>query len=240
MLAFPEMLKTFVRKVFLQQSPLRKVIFEKAFDLIAIIFSIYLALSIEGWSDKSSEHRKLMNYYQNMVREIETDTVSLYDCIKDAEDHIKNESRQLGLLRRYEPSKQDSVTAFFEGMISTIVFDASSMISYQSMIVSGDFKLIDNLEVRTGLISLDEEYKGVKLWDDLYIDFFRNEVLNDFFQSFNWLEQELIDNNYYIKPGYINMVVKCHTYNSSRVEQYKKALAVARDTRKLLIKEITK
>lgn len=242
MIAFSEILKSLtpVKKIFTKGAPFRKHFIEKITDLLAIIISIYLALSIEGWAEKRNEHKKLIHYYKNIVAEIEKDTVELVQTIVDAEKHIKNENEHIELLNNYQPELEDSVKKMFQGMISTIIFSSSQMVSYQSMVISGDIKLIENFQIRESLIGLEEEYKGLKLWEDIYSDFFRNELMNAFFRSNDWIEGKLIDKAYFTKPEYSYLLVKSITFNTGRLEVYKNTLIKAKQTHELILKELDK
>ncbi|MBN1789871.1 MAG: hypothetical protein JW830_05200 [Bacteroidales bacterium] len=240
MLAFPEMLKnlTPVRRLFSKGSSFRKHFLEKMADLLAIVVSIYLALSIEGWAEKRIEHKKLKQYYHNLISEIEKDTIALTDVIADAERHVTIERKHFKMISTYQPGLEDSVTSLFQGMVSSQLFGSSSMVSYQSMTLSGDIRLIENLEVRDKLIEQEEVYKGLKIWEDLYLDYFRNEVINRFFGSFNWLDNTLLDKQLYTSPEYAIMLVKSISFNENRAVEYKNALQKARTTHAILKKEL--
>ena len=67
MLAFPEILKSLtpIKKSLNKESSFRKHFLAKITDLLAIVISIYLALSIEGWAEKRNEHKRMLQYYEN-------------------------------------------------------------------------------------------------------------------------------------------------------------------------------
>jgi hypothetical protein len=240
MLAFPEMLKSSVKRVFSKRSGASKQFFEKGMDLLAIILSIYLALSIEGWAEKRNEHKKLLQYYENMTNELVKDTVSIARVIADAKMHMQSGERQLKLLKEYKPENQDTISNLFRRTLSSEIFGSSSMVSYQSMVVSGEIKLIEDLKVRAKLIELDEEYKSLKIWEDLYLDFFRKELMDAFFQSFDLLDMRMLDKEYYKKALYRNLVVKYYSFNMSRYEEAKKAMIQAKETYMLLLEALHK
>jgi hypothetical protein len=144
------------------------------------------------------------------------------------------------MLSVYQPGLEDSVTSLFQGMVSSQLFGSSSMVSYQSMTLSGDIGLIENLEVRDILIEQEEIYKGLKIWEDLYLDYFRNEVIDRFFRSFNWLDNTLLDKQLYTKPEYAIMLVKSISFNEGREAEYKNALQKARTAHAILKKELGK
>jgi hypothetical protein len=240
MLALPEMLKKLVpfRNFFLKDSLSRKHIFERLTDLITIIISIYLALSIEGWAEKRTEHRRLEKYYHNLTSEIAKDTVSLTEVSVDAAKHIETAKTHIGLLRRYNSSDQDSVTGLFRSMLSSQVFYSSEMVSYQAMLLSGDIRLIENLEVRQKLIELEEVYKGLRIYEDLFLSFITNDLMKAFAESFDLIDMRLIDPENYSHTEYRNLVVKFLSLNTTRQQQYHEALKKARETLVVIQREL--
>ncbi len=242
MLAFPEMLKnlTPVRRLFSKGSSFRKHFLEKIADLLAIVVSIYLALSIEGWAEKRIEHKKLLNYYHNLTDEIAKDTISLHDALSDAENHIHSTEAHIRLLKRYDPSKLDSVTGLFQGMLNSELFYESEMITYQAMLLSGDIGLIENLKVKDKLIELEGVYKSVKLYEDLYLDFITQDLQQAFAGNFDLIEMRLTNVEKYTTTEYRNLVVEFYSHNTSRVGQYQESIKKARETLDIIRNELGK
>ncbi len=240
MLAFPEMLKSPLKRMISKNTKISRQILEKLFDLIAIILSIYLALSIEGWAEKKNEHKKLIHYYENMSSELIKDTVSLSEIITFTQEQVNIVNGQLRMLKFYKSEYQDSIMSMYLNMLSSQIFSSSSMVSYQSMIVSGDIKLIEKLEARDKLIELDEEYKSLKLWEDLCMEFFRNGLMNSYFESFDMIDMKMLVKDYFTTPAYRNLVVKYYSLNKSRLDETKVALGKAKEVLAVLSKELKK
>jgi hypothetical protein len=242
MLALPEMLKKLVPfRTFLSKSSLsRKHFLERLTDLITIIISIYLALSIEGWAEKRIEHRRVLKYYHNLASEIAKDTVSLREVSADAKQHIKTTLSHIKLLRAYNYSLQDSVTQLFRGMMSSQLFYSSEMITYQSMVLSGDIRLVENLEVRQKLIELEEVYKGLKIYEDLYLKFITEDLAKAFADNFDLIDMKLSNKESFKLKTYRNLVVEFLSYNSTRQQQYQVAVEKAKETLEVIEDELGK
>ncbi len=240
MLAFSELLKSPVKKIISKHPKTSKHILEKGFDLLAIVLSIYLALNLEGWAEKKNENKRLMHYYENMSIELIKDTVSLSEIVSYTQVQIDKVNEHIKMLKYYKQEYHDSISAMYQGMLAAQIFGSSSMVSYQSMIVSGDIKLIENLKVRDKLINLDEEYKALKMWEDLCMEFFRNGLMDSYFESFDLIEMRLLNANYFTTPTYRNLVVKFYSLNQSRLEETKVALEKARDVLAVLKLEMEK
>jgi hypothetical protein len=112
------------------------------------------------------------------------------------------------------------------------------MISYQAMVLSGDIKLIENMEVKEKLIELEEVYKSLKIYEDMYLDFISKELTKTFSDSFDLLDMKLINQQYYTQYTYRNLVAAFYSLNANRLEQYKKALIKARESREVIVNEL--
>jgi hypothetical protein len=236
MLAFSEMLKSPVKRM-MAKRPISKQILEKGFDLFAIVLSIYLALSIEGWAEKRNEHNRLGHYYENISSELAKDTVSLSEIVAFTRKQVETTNGHLKMLKYYKPEYEDTIAQLYRNMLSAQLFGSSSMVSYQSMIVSGDIKLIESLEIRGKLIELDEEYKSLKIWEDLCMDFFRADLMDSYFTSFDLLEMKLLINDYFMTPSYRNLVVKYYSLNQSRLDETEKTLVKAKEVLAVIMKQ---
>ena len=240
MLAFPEILKSLtpIKKSLNKESSFRKHFLAKITDLLAIVISIYLALSIEGWAEKRNEHKRMLQYYENLISEIKKDTVSLVSVIADAKKHVSNSEKHLALLAHYTPELQDSVTRYLGKMMASQLFYSSDMITFKSLQTSGEIKLIDKLAVRDSLIKLDETYNTIKIYEDMYLKFIQNDLMGLIGSNFDLIENKLINKNCYRELGYRNHVALFRGINETRLAQYYSALPKARGTLKLIEQEL--
>jgi hypothetical protein len=242
MLAFPEIIKNLFpfKRIHSKDSTVRKHFINRLGDLLAIVVSIYLALSIEGWAENRLEHKRLMHYYENILGELKTDTVTLTETIADAEKHIENTKKQIIRLRSYKPQMLDTITGMFTGMLSSQIFYKSTLVSFQSMVMSGDIKLIGDFAVRDSMVGLDEVYNGLMLWEDIYMDYFRNDIMPYAQKNFDMLEGKPLSNEYCTTIEYRNLVVFFHSLNQGRLEQYQQVLKKAREAMLVIQQELDK
>jgi hypothetical protein len=240
MLAFSEMLKSFtpIKNITSKATSFRKQIFEKIFDLILIILSIYIALNFEGWADKRNEHKKLIQYYRNFINEIAQDSVSIYEIIDYTQKSQKNIEAELKLLRNYSPAVEDTVVKLFYGLFTSQLFNESDMISYKAMILSGDIKLIKNISLKEELIKLQGSYEGIKFYEDMYLENFKNRLMPAFSDNFDLINQNLLNKDYFKKITTRNLVIEIYSLNQGRLEQYRVALENARTMLAMLRQEI--
>jgi hypothetical protein len=134
----------------------------------------------------------------------------------------------------------DTITGMFTGMLSSKIFYKSTLVSFQSMVMSGDVKLIGNFAVRDSLVSLDEIYNGLMLWEDIYMDYFRNDIIPYAQKNFDMLEGKPLSNEYCKTVEYRNLVVFFHSLNQGRLEQYQEVLKKAREAMVIIQQELDK
>ncbi len=209
---------------------------EKLLEILLIILSVYIALFVEGWAERRKEHKQLIQYYTNFNSEISEDVKELQDVIKDSEKHIQQTKKLLRLIK--SKSNNDSMTWYLSKMMSSTLFSTSKMLSYKSMVASGDLRLIEDISVRHELIELELSYEGVKIQENFYLDFITKKFPNYIGKNVD------MTSDIPLKPGFFqtmdlkNLIVLFRSLNESRLDQYKIALETAKKTLKVVKKEL--
>lgn len=241
MLAFSEMLKSLtpIKSIKEHGGSVRKLIFEKLFDLVLIVLSIYIALAVERLAEGKNEKERLLQYYENIEQELEKDISALDSCIIVANGQIAQQKTVLHQLAEYTPQNKDSISSYMAQAISVQLFSNSQMLSYKSMVSSGDLRLIKNLSVKEQFASLEEKYNALKLYEDYTIEFLKKEFTPLVNQNYDLLHRSALMNPaLYTDYKFKNSLVLFYSLNITRRDGYVSALLKARETKALLQKEI--
>jgi hypothetical protein len=226
MLAFSEILKSQMTKKKKKHKSFGAKVLEKLTDIILIIVSVYIALLVEGWAEKRHEHKRLMQYYQSFTHEAKIDTSVLNEGIFNAKFHISNCNKIIKFLKKDKPDA-DSIKYYFSRMYGAILFGNSNMISYKSMITSGDMGLIEDLEMRRLLVELDESYYGIKLEEEIIMKYITNDLTNYYAVNFDLLKQKPLNPRYYMQIKFKNLIIFYLGQNQSRLEKYNTSFKLA-------------
>lgn len=234
MLAFSEILKRQFHKG-RRGKNIRNQIIEKFIDIILIVVSVYIALLVENWAQRRHDKERLHQYYNDFVTEIQKDIDDLKSVTADAEKHITNFKNHVKFIKQGGPA--DSILNYFIMSRSVNFFINSSLLSYKSMMASGDIKLVENLKVREALLDLDMKYSGLKIQEEIYLDFISKELRKFYSDNFDLLSGNPLKSDFYKQSGYRNIVVISLGMNQARLKSYKDALEKAKKTLEILKKE---
>jgi hypothetical protein len=236
MLAFTEILKNQMPKKKKKHKKKGFLIMEKLLDILLIIISVYIALFVESWAESRREHKRLTQYYENFVTEIKQDITELKNEEKDTQECIEK-SKQIIKMTMKSPNS-DSISIKFNGIIHATFLGQSNMLSYKSMVASGDLKLIEKLEIRQALTELDVSYVGLKLTEDLYLDYLTQNMMGYLYANFDMLTQKPIHRNYYKTTYFTNMVINSISHNTLRLKTYQETSKSAQKSLKLISHEL--
>jgi hypothetical protein len=235
MLAFSEILKSQFHKG-KKIKNIRHQIIEKLLDIVLIIISVYIALFVESWAERQHDNERLHQYYKNFESEVQKDIEDLKFVYADAEKHIATYKTHVRFIKQGGP--RDSLLRYLGKLANANLFLNSNMLSYKSMMASGDIRLIENLKVREALLSLEMTYEGLKVQEEIYLEFVKNTLTKYLSDNFDLLNGKPLNPEFFKLPSYANIVVMSNGLNESRLDRYKEAVAKAQKTLEIIKQEI--
>lgn len=238
MLAFSEIIKSRMPKKQKKKKGSRFNLLEKFLEIVLIILSVYIALVFEGWSERRKDHERLMQYYSNFITELNRDIQDLKDEQKDAENHVNNCKKHIQLLT--SDGSPDSIKVQLLKMNESVFFLSSKMLSYKSMVESGDLKLIENIEVRKALVEMEEAFLGVKVREDMYLNLCTKDMIDYFKSNFDMIKGRPFKEDFYKSIDYRNLVILFRNHNVARLEEYKNAITTLTKTLGIIKQEYEK
>lgn len=108
------------------------------------------------------------------------------------------------------------------------------MISYKSMLASGDMHLMEDLEMRKALVQLDDSYSAIKLEEDIYLKYLTTDIYHYTSSAFDLIKMKPLNKDYFTKKEFKNLIVSFYGLNSARLEKYKTSMGHALKVIKLL------
>jgi hypothetical protein len=239
MLAFSEILKSQMSKKKKKHKSLWSQFLDKLTDIILIIISVYIALLVESWAEKKHEHQRLTQYYQGFISEAKVDTTELKVVIKDAALHIKH-SKQILKNEQLKNPQIDSIKIYYGKLFNSLIFSNSSMVSYKSMLASGDMRLIEDLDMRRTLVKVDESYSAIKIQEDLYLRFLTEDLSHYINTNFDLAQSKEINPDYFTSITFKNLIVSFMGLNYARLQKYQESYKLCTEAIKALEKQTTR
>jgi len=126
-------------------------------EIVLVVIGILIALSINNWNDGLSKRNAELNFYRNTMQQLLDDANNIAAEL-EYNTRFANQFRYaLQIIETNDKSKKDSLGKIAVNLIEYSDFDGQSNI-YETMVNSGDVKLLKNTGIIQKLRRLEETY----------------------------------------------------------------------------------
>lgn len=144
-------------------------------EIILVVIGILIALQINNWNNQKLLNKAEVKSYQNIKRQIKEDKAELTQ-VKGYNNYFKKSSEIANkIIEAQDYSKVDSLALMAMGLSLYTDFHSSGHI-YQTLVNSGDIKLLKNSEIPSKLQKLEMTYINVNNLEDIHWEIIINEL----------------------------------------------------------------
>lgn len=147
-------------------------------EILIVIIGITIAFSMNKCAENSKNETQKLQYLTSIMNDIESDKTVLEENLKAIEEKINVASEILPKLNSNAPDKMSIVGKIFS-IVSLNNFSPNDN-TYQALINSGDFKLIDDFNLKTTIEKHYSAYESIKK-DYLRLENIQKEYVGDYF-----------------------------------------------------------
>ena len=147
-------------------------------EILIVIIGITIAFSMNKCAENSKNETQKNQYLKSIKNDIEADRLILEENVKAIEEKIKIASEILPKLNTNAPDKMSIVGKVFN-IVALNNFTPNNN-TYQALINSGDFKLIDDFNLKTAIEKHYSVYEIIKK-DYLRLENIQKEYVGDYF-----------------------------------------------------------
>lgn len=146
-------------------------------EILIVIIGISLAFTMNKCADEKKDNALKQQYLENIKSDIEVDKKNLQSNIEVIGKKMQSLNEVLPLINTDNPQKMASMNKLYTVFSSTDFFPKD--VTYQTMINSGDFKLIDDFDLKAAIESHYSNYKII-LKDYERLDIIHKEYLGEY------------------------------------------------------------
>lgn len=147
-------------------------------EILIVIIGISIAFSMNKCADNSKNKAQKNQYLTSIKNDVETDRIILEENVKAIEEKIKIASEILPKLNTNAPDKMSVVGKVFNIVVLNNFTPNDN--TYQALINSGDFKLIDDFNIKTAIEKHYSIYEIIQK-DYLRLENIQKEYVGDYF-----------------------------------------------------------
>lgn len=138
-------------------------------EIVLVVIGILIALSINNWNDGQSKRNAELNFYKNKKQQLLDDANNIASELKYNTRFVNQFRNAIQIIEANDRSKKDSLGKITVNLIGYSDFDGQSNI-YETMVNSGDVKLLKNTDIIERLRRLEETYFYLNRMEAIHLD----------------------------------------------------------------------
>ncbi|MBT8271435.1 MAG: hypothetical protein KJO25_05265 [Bacteroidia bacterium] len=127
-------------------------------EILIVILGITIAFSLNKWAESSKQHKEKIHYLSNLKNDILTDKAELEKNVELLDEKIRLSADVIAVLGTNSKEKFNTMGNLFT--IASLANFEPNDITYQTLINSGDLKLLEDFELRA---AIEKHYSNYKI-----------------------------------------------------------------------------
>ena len=162
-----------IRQRLINQGNIKRYIPYAIGEILLVMIGILLAFQVSKWNDNRIKKDNEITYYKNIKDQINDDKTLIQSQI-DYNNRFLNQFKLANtIIEKNERTNKDTLGIIIRNLISYSDFDKRGSI-YETMVNSGEIKLLKNIEIINLIRILEERYNYMNRMEEIH----KNVVLN--------------------------------------------------------------
>ncbi|NNK82128.1 MAG: hypothetical protein HKO92_03275 [Flavobacteriaceae bacterium] len=162
-----------IRQKLINQGNLKRYIPYAIGEILLVMIGILLAFQVSKWNDNRIKKDNEITYYKNIKDQINDDKTLIQSQIDYNSRFLNQFKFANNIIERNERANKDTLGIIIRNLISYSDFDRRGSI-YETMVNSGEIKLLKNIEIINLIRILEERYNYMNRMEEIH----KNVVLN--------------------------------------------------------------
>ena len=211
-----------IRQNLLTENKFSKYLIYAIGEIILVVIGILIALSINNRNDEISKRVDEQKFYSNTKQQLLDDANNINSQIVYNSKYTKQFKHAIELIELNDRTKKDSLGKIAVNLTSYSDFDRQGNI-YETMVNSGDIKLLKNNEIIERLRQLEETYIYANRMETIHFDVVMT-LVPEVMQSIRLYSNEVENENYLFGFKFQNLFVISLRIMDEKDDVYNRAL----------------
>lgn len=205
------------------ESPKGRYLLYSIGEMVLIVIGILIALQINNWNTRRVEKEMEKKIYENIKRQITDDKNELVK-VKDFNTFYSGQYEIANrIISSKDRSKIDTLAYLSMTLSQYSDFHRSSNI-YETLVNSGELKLLRNYEITSSLQRLEMTYRNVNKLEDIHWEIIINELSPEIKGVVNYSNLQIVKPQKLYSVELQNIVVESIYLTKGKDSVYSKAL----------------
>jgi hypothetical protein len=191
-------------------------------EIILIVLGILIALQIDNWNTEKTNRQDELKTYRNIRSQIREDKKELLKVI-DFNNHFTNQFEKANRFILANNRKAIDTLAYISMTLSQFSDFQSSANIYETLVNSGDIKLLKNDSITGNLQKLEMTYTLINRLEDIHWELITSEVSPELREVINYTTFDILKPDKLYSVGLQNIFFECINLMKIKDAIYKKA-----------------
>ncbi len=158
-----------IHKDLIEEEKLKKYLLYAIGEILLVMIGISLAFQLDNWNENRVKDNTEISYYKNIRDQIAGDKELIERELSFNLDYQRQFGYANGILETMDFDKMDTLGIIVRSLTQYSDFDQQGNI-YETLVNSGEIKLLHNLQIVNGIRNLEEKYLYVNRIENIHYD----------------------------------------------------------------------
>ncbi len=211
-----------LRHRLLAENRLGKYLLYAAGEISLVVIGILIALQINSWNDDILEREAAVNFYRNTRDQLMEDRENIEGQIAYNGQYIGPFETAIQFIESGDRDQQDSLSSIASNLADYSDFDRQGNI-YETIVASGDVRLLKNNQIKKLLRNLEETYLYVNRIESIHLQFIM-ELMPELLQTIRLTTGKAINEERLYGPEMQNFFAVALRIMGEKAAVYRRAL----------------
>ncbi len=164
-----------IRQTLIKEGSLKKYLLYAIGEILLVMIGISLAFQVNNWNDGRIQRNAEIRYYENIRDQIVDDKELIQGQVRYNNRYMAQFKYANEIIETNDRSKMDTLGIIIRNLTSYSDYDREGNI-YETMVNSGEIKLLRNLTIVNGIRDLEENYMYMNRMENIHYDAMMNHV----------------------------------------------------------------
>lgn len=164
-----------LRQNLIRNGEIKKYLTYAVGEILLVVIGISLAFQVDNWNDNRINRNIEVQFYDNIRDQIRDDQELIQEQKKFNKDFMKEFHYGYDIIDSNDKGKLDTLGIIIRNMFQYSDFDRQGNI-YETMVNSGEIKILRNHDIVNGIRELEEYYIYVNRIESIHYDIVINHV----------------------------------------------------------------
>ncbi len=226
-----------IRQNLIKEGKLKRYLLYAIGEILLVMIGISLAFQVNNWNDNLIKRNAEIRFYQNIKEQI-TDDKELIEGQMNYNNHYMLQFNYANeIIEANDRSKIDTLGLIVRNLTNYSDFDKQGNI-YETMVNSGEIKLLHNHNIVNGIRELEEIYNYVNRMENIHYDAMMTIIIDAVFPVLNYTTGEIKKSDNVFNYEFQNLLAMLLQIMEEKDSTYNKAIDEIERVTKLIDAEL--